>query len=172
MTTTGKTLIPARSERKKKIAPHNQARTLAAHAVDAVLSKKGRDVVVMDMRAVSGVADFFVVCTGDSELQIKAIADAVEERLKSELRERPWHREGYEHRQWVLIDYVDLVVHVFNEEKRAFYDLERLWGDAPSEQVSDEGSAKDVSMLGEPPSEADASASPEQAETPKKKTAE
>ncbi|NKO01022.1 ribosome silencing factor, partial [Weissella cibaria] len=96
------------------------------------------------------VADYFVLCTGDSDLQIKAIADAVEERIREACRERPWHREGYEHRQWVLIDYVDLVVHIFNPEKRLFYDLERLWGDAPAERVPDDGDAAGVQLLREP----------------------
>ncbi len=150
MTTSGNSLIPPRTEKKKRTT-QIPARTLAAHVVDAVIDKKGHDVVVMDMRQVSGVADYFVVCTGDSELQIKAIADAVEDRLKTEFRERPWHKEGYEHRQWVLIDYVDVVVHVFNEEKRAFYDLERLWGDAPSERVSDEGDAGKIGLLEDAP---------------------
>ncbi len=152
MTTSGNSLIPPRTEKKKRTT-RTPARTLAARAADAALEKKGHDVVVMDMREVSGVADYFVVCTGDSELQIKAIADAVEDRLKTEFRERPWHKEGYEHRQWVLIDYVDVVVHVFNEEKRAFYDLERLWGDAKSERVSDEAGSGATVRSGEAPSE-------------------
>src|SRR5690606_2736231 len=131
--------VQTRETKPKRISRH-PARVLAIHAVDAVLSKKAHDVTVMDMRSVSGVADYFVMCTGDSDLQIRAIADAVEENLRTELGERPWHREGYEHLQWVLLDYVDLVVHIFSQEKRAFYGLERLWGDAPSEQVSEDGS--------------------------------
>lgn len=122
---------------------------LAIHAVDAVLSKKAHDVTVLDMRGVSGVADYFVMCTGDSDLQIRAIADAVDERLREELGERPWHREGYEHLQWVLLDYVDLVVHIFSQEKRTFYGLERLWGDAPVEQVPEDGSGESVKILQE-----------------------
>ena len=125
----------------------NPVQVLAAHAVDAVLSKKGHDVTVMDMRQVSGVADYFVLCTGDSDLQIRAIAEAVQDRIREECSEKPWHTEGNDHYKWVLLDYVDLVVHVFNEEKRAFYNLERLWGDAPVEHVPDEGSAADVALL-------------------------
>jgi ribosome-associated protein len=99
------------------------------------------------MRSVSGVADYFVLCNGSSELQIKAIIDAVDERIFERCGERPWHTEGYEHLQWVLLDYVDVVVHVFNGEKRAFYGLERLWGDAPTEHVPEEASAAQVRLL-------------------------
>lgn len=126
------------------------APVLAREAVDALLQKKARDIVVMDMRGVSGVADLFVLATGDSDMQIKAAVDSVRERLREQFGERPWHVEGYEHRQWVLVDYVDLVVHVFMDERRAFYGLERLWGDAPREAVPDDGHGSDVRILADP----------------------
>ncbi len=116
-------------------------------AVEAMLDKKALDVTVMDMHEVSGVADIFVIATGESELQIKAIADAVVDQIREQYQERPWHTEGYDARQWVLLDYVDLVVHVFNHDKRAFYGLERLWGDAPREDVAADASADDVALL-------------------------
>ena len=127
--------------------PKNPVHTLAQHAVDAVLEKKGQDVIVMDMRGISGVADLFVVCTGDSDVQIRAIAEAVVMRIRETCDERPWHKEGLDHLQWVLLDYVDLVVHIFNPEKRTFYSLERLWGDAPVEHVDDDGSSRKVKLL-------------------------
>ncbi|MEZ4702652.1 MAG: ribosome silencing factor [Rhodothermales bacterium] len=130
-------LIPKRTPEKKRRTPA-PVHQLAAIAVEAILSKKGEDVVIMDMRSVSGVADLFVLCTGTSDLQIKAIVDAVRESVKEQTEERPWHVEGYAGLQWVLLDYVDLVVHVFSPEKRSFYDLERLWGDAPMEKVADD----------------------------------
>ncbi len=139
-------LIPPRTDQKKR-ATQVPARALAAGAVEAVLEKKAHDIVVMDMQQVSGVADYFVLCNGDSDLQIKAIADSVRGRLREQFQERPWHVEGYEHRQWVVLDYVDLVVHVFAAEKRTFYDLERLWGDAPKEVVPDDGTAYTVRLL-------------------------
>jgi ribosome-associated protein len=129
----------------KKRTSQTPARELARLAVEAALSKKARDISVMDMRDVSGVADFFVLCTGESELQTRAIVDAVEESIREDAAERPWHREGVQHMTWVLLDYVDVVVHVFNAERRSFYDLERLWGDAPVEHVADDGS--EVEML-------------------------
>ena len=147
---TTREFAPTRTKDKKRKTP-TSVRVLARHAVEAALSKKATDLVVLDMRAVSGVADFFVICNGDSDLQVKAIYEAVEDRIKEACEERPWHREGQEHRQWVLLDYVDLVVHVFSPEKRAFYDLERLWGDAPIEQVPAEVvSSADIELLREP----------------------
>ena len=101
-------LMPRRDASKKRTTDV-PVTELAAHAVDAALDKKARDMVVMDMREVSGVADIFVVCTGDSDLQIRAIIEAVEARIREHCAERPWHVEGKEHYQWVLMDYVDLV---------------------------------------------------------------
>lgn len=120
---------------------------LTRHAVDAALDKKADDVVIIDMRAVSGLADYFVICSGASDIQVKAICEHVEERIRSACQERPWHREGEQHRQWVLLDYVDLVVHVFSPERRAFYDLERLWGDAPLARIPPDGAAVDALAL-------------------------
>ena len=140
---------PARS-RDKQRKTQTPARILAAHAVEAALGKKAHDITVIDMREVSGVADYFVVCSADADLQVKAISEAVQERIVEQCDEKPWHREGVEHRQWVLLDYVDLVVHIFIAEKRAFYDLERLWGDAPIEHVPDTAaSADEVALLQE-----------------------
>ena len=137
----------ARNVRKR--SNRNHVGVLAAEAAEAMLDKKALDVTVMDMREVSGVADVFVIATGESDLQIKAIADAVTERIRERLQERPWHVEGYEGRQWVLLDYVDLVVHVFSTDKRQFYDLERLWGDAPREQVDPEADIAEIKLLRE-----------------------
>lgn len=112
---------------------------MVAHVVEAMLDKKARDVTVMDMREVAGFVDYFVIGTGDSELQIKAIAEAIRERVRTECNEKPWHMEGADAWQWVLLDYVDVVAHVFSPDKRAFYDLERLWGDAPKKQADSAG---------------------------------
>lgn len=149
MAATRDQLIPPRTPQKHRNGTV-PVQALTAGAIDAVLDKKAREVVVMDMRQVSGVADFFVLCNGESDLQIKAIVDAVRERLREQFEERPWHMEGYEHRQWVVLDYVDLVVHVFSTEKRAFYDLERLWGDAPREVVAPDASSATVALLQAP----------------------
>lgn len=93
------------------------------------MSKKAIDPVALDLRSVAGVADYFLICSGASEVQVKAIAEAVEEKLH-EQGASPWHVEGLSGRRWVLLDYVEFVVHVFHEKTREYYLLERLWGDA------------------------------------------
>lgn len=98
-------------------------------AAAAAAAKKARDPVAFDLRTLAGVADYFLICSGASEVQVMAIAEAVEERLH-EHGASPWHVEGLTGRRWVLLDYVELVVHVFHEKTREYYLLERLWGDA------------------------------------------
>ena len=103
---------------------------LRAAAVAAV-AKKARQPVALDLRGLDGVCDYFLLCSGSSEVQVKAIAEAVEDGLR-ERGVRPWHIEGFESRRWVLLDYVEVVVHVFHEKTREYYMLDRLWGDARS----------------------------------------
>lgn len=98
-------------------------------AMEAADGKQALDIVVLDLRAASGFTDFFVICSGANPRQIRAIADAVSEKLREE-DVRPAHVEGYERSEWILLDYFDFIVHVFSKETRAFYALERLWGDA------------------------------------------
>ena len=106
-------------------------------AVRAALDKKASDVVVLDLRNTPAFTDFFVLCSGHSQRQVKAIADAVEEALRA-AKVRPAHVEGYDRAEWVLMDYFTFIVHVFTPQTRAFYSLERLWGDAERTEVSDE----------------------------------
>ena len=101
----------------------------------------------MDVHEVSGVADIFVLATGDSDLQIKAITESVRSSIQEAVGEKPWHVEGTDHMQWVLMDYVDLVVHIFLPDRREYYSLERLWGDAPREEVPETASAADVKLI-------------------------
>lgn len=98
-------------------------------AAEAAASKKAIDIVGLDLSGLDGVADYFLICSGSSEPQVKAIAEAVEDQLR-EAGARAWHIEGKEFRRWVLLDFVDVVVHVFHEKTREYYLLERLWGDA------------------------------------------
>jgi ribosome-associated protein len=100
-------------------------------AAEAAVGKKAIEPVALDLRDVAGVADYFLICSGSSEVQVKAIAEAVEDGLR-ERGVRPWHIEGFESRRWVLLDYVEFVVHVFHEKTREYYMLDRLWGDARS----------------------------------------
>jgi len=90
---------------------------------------------VLDLRGLSDVTDYFLICHGSSERQTKAIADSIEERLIKTQRMRPAGVEGRPRAEWILLDYIDFVVHVFQEERRDFYRLERLWGDAPEVDV-------------------------------------
>jgi ribosome-associated protein len=99
-------------------------------AVAAADDRKAIDLKVLHLQKISDITDYFLICSGSSERQVQAIADAVQEKLREE-RVRPLHVEGYNRAQWVLLDFGDFVVHVFQEEPRRFYSLERLWGDAP-----------------------------------------
>ena len=103
---------------------------------EKIFSKKGYDVVLIDLRKLASFADYFLICSADSDVQVKAIADEVEKSLKDE-GIKCWHKEGYTALKWVLLDYVDVVVHVFQKESRLFYNLEKLWGDAPTEKLVD-----------------------------------
>lgn len=104
---------------------------LSEQVVLGMLEKKAEEVVIMNLREVkTAVADYFVICSGNSDTQIEAISESVEEQVKKVCDQRPWKREGQNQREWILIDYVDVVVHVFSKEKRKFYCLEELWGDA------------------------------------------
>lgn len=138
--------VPQRSEDKKRRTSAS-TKQIARLAVDAILDKKGKDILVLDVAGVSGVADIFILVTGDSDLQNRAIAESVRMKLKEEAGERPWHVEGTDHHHWVLMDYVDLVVHIFLPEKRAYYEIERLWGDAPRAEVRDDQQAADIALL-------------------------
>jgi ribosome-associated protein len=99
-------------------------------AVAAADDRKAIDLKVLHLEKVTDFTDYFLICSGTSERQVQAIADSVLERLREE-KVRPLHMEGYNRGQWVLLDYGDFVVHIFQEEPRKFYALERLWGDAP-----------------------------------------
>ena len=94
--------------------------------------------MVLDLRGLSDVTDYFVICHGTSDRHVLAITGSIEERLRRQLDARPAHVEGQRAAEWVLLDYIDFVVHVFIDEKREFYRLERLWGDAPKHEFADE----------------------------------
>lgn len=99
--------------------------------------KKAEDIVVMDLRSVKGaVSDFFVICSGNSDTQLEAIAESVEDEIRKASKESPWRKEGFTNREWILIDYVNVVAHIFKKDKREFYALEELWGDAVITEVA------------------------------------
>src|SRR5687767_14745527 len=107
-------------------------------AVRAALEKKASDVVVLDLRHTPAFTDYFVLCSGQNPRQVKAIADAIEDALRA-ARVRPAHVEGYDRAEWVLMDFFTIIVHVFTPQTRAFYSLERLWGDAERIEVTEDG---------------------------------
>ncbi|MGO9480680.1 MAG: ribosome silencing factor [Candidatus Kryptoniota bacterium] len=113
-----------------------ERKTLQHRIAELALTKKAKDVAILDLRKLTSMTDYFVVCTGDSETQVKAIADAILAGME-EHGERAWHAEGLQNLQWVLLDFVDVVVHVFHKDARTFYGLEKLWGDARIQKVAD-----------------------------------
>ena len=123
----------------KQRKPSNlSSKDLAYLAVRGMQEKKAMDIVVMDLREIkNAVTDFFVICSANSEVQVDAIADSVEEEVVKISSTLPWHREGRQYKEWILLDYVDVVVHVFKKERRSFYDLELLWGDAVVTQIEE-----------------------------------
>ena len=118
-----------------------------AKAVRAALDKKALDVVVLDLRNTPAFTDFFVLCSGASQRQVKAIADAVEDTLRA-AKVRAAHVEGYERADWILLDFFTFIVHVFTPQTREFYSLERLWGDAERIEVSDEPAPRKTEPAG------------------------
>ncbi|MEZ4804607.1 MAG: ribosome silencing factor [Bacteroidia bacterium] len=103
-----------------------------------MLDKKANSIKVLDLRKLkTSMADYFIVCHGNSDKQVNAIAHSVEEFAKKNADERPWHVEGAELSEWILIDYFDIVVHIFQEDKRDFYGIEELWSDAEIKEISE-----------------------------------
>jgi ribosome-associated protein len=100
-------------------------------AARAAAGRKAHDLKALDLRDLDGVCDYFLLCSASSEVQVKAVSEAIEDTLRAQ-GAKPWHVEGREGRRWVLLDYVEIVVHVFHEKTREYYMLDRLWGDARS----------------------------------------
>jgi ribosome-associated protein len=99
--------------------------------VKGMQEKKAADILIMDLRKVTNaVADFFVICSGNSDKQLDAIADSVDQEVYKLVKENPWHVEGKNNKEWVLLDYFDVVAHIFKHDRRAYFALEKLWGDA------------------------------------------
>ena len=140
-----KKTVPAKqTAARKRPAPKPVGETnklIAMAAAQYALEKKATDIKVMDVRGITSFTDFFVIVSGSSDMQVKAIA----ENILAKLRDNgvaPWKSEGWDALQWVIVDFVDVVVHVFSETAREFYNLERLWADAPTEIIEDKPAAK------------------------------
>ncbi|GAB1444711.1 MAG: ribosome silencing factor [Cyclobacteriaceae bacterium] len=121
---------------KKKAESQSKSEILSKTIVKGMQEKKASDIVVLDLRkAKNAVADFFVICSGNSARQLDAIADAIDEMVSKTLKENPWHIEGKNNKEWMLLDYTTVVAHIFQNERRSFYTLEKLWGDAKITQI-------------------------------------
>lgn len=121
------------SNKVKILSP---SKILAESIVKGMQELKGNDIRVLDLSNISGaVCQYFVICHGESDTQVTAIARAIEKETLKQLKEKPWHTEGEGNAQWILMDYVDVVAHVFYKEARDFYNLEGLWADAPTEKI-------------------------------------
>jgi len=106
--------------------------------VKGMQEKKAVDILVLDLRKVkNAIADFFVICSGGSDKQLDAIAESIDEEVYKALQENPWHVEGKNNKEWVLLDYFDVVAHIFRKDKREFFALEKLWGDAEVTEIED-----------------------------------
>jgi ribosome-associated protein len=121
--------------KKKKT---NDSEKLSKAVVAGMQEKKAQDIVVMDMREIkNAVADFFVICSGSSDKQLEAIARSIDEEVEKKMKESPWHIEGKNNKEWMILDYISVVAHVFRKDRREFYALERLWGDAHITEIPD-----------------------------------
>lgn len=125
-----------------------RSKTLANKIANLSLLKKAEDIIILDVRKLTSITDFFVICSGNSDKQVKAITDVIIEELEKS-NVKPWHKEGYQYLQWVLLDYVDVVAHIFQKETRDYYSLERLWGDAKIISISDEKVASNLDLKSE-----------------------
>lgn len=131
----------------KKRSLKNPSELLARKIVELAASKKAEEITLLDLHKLTSITDFFIICTGNSDVQVKAISDAIVEGMKSEVK--PWHIEGRENLRWVLLDFVDVVVHIFHREERDFYQLERLWADAPTEVIESEDTPVSATSISE-----------------------
>jgi ribosome-associated protein len=121
----------------KTAAKERQKETteLKDQIIDSILDKKGEHVISLDLRKINdAVTEYFIICDASTGIQVKAIADHIYENVREKTGQRPWHKEGFENLEWVLLDYVDVVVHVFRTQTREFYELEALWDDAEREE--------------------------------------
>ena len=125
------------------------ARALAKKIASFALAKKAQDVVLLDLRKLTTMADFFVICSADSDTHVRAVAESIRDGAERS-GEKVCHDEGHGESTWVLLDFVDVVVHIFHKETRSFYNLEKLWGDAAFEYIEDKPAAATVRRKASP----------------------
>ncbi|MCD4747379.1 MAG: ribosome silencing factor [Bacteroidales bacterium] len=114
-----------------KTKQKNESEILSDIIIKGIQEKKGKEIISLNLSEIqNAVCNYFVICHGDSKIQVEAIADSIEEKVRKVTGVKPWHKEGFENAEWILIDYVDVVAHIFREDTRMFYNLENLWADA------------------------------------------
>ena len=124
------------AKRKKK---ENTSDFLTEIIIKGIQNKKGRDIVSLDLKSMHhAVTDYFIICHGTSNVHVQAIADSVEEEVRNAIGLKAWHREGVQNAEWILLDYIDVVVHIFQENTRNFYQIEKLWADAVTKQIDND----------------------------------
>lgn len=121
-----------------KIKKQIDSELLCNSIVEGMKDNKAKNIVVLDLRKIeNAVTDFFVICSGDSTTQVEGIASSVTRLVRKEVQEKPWHQEGKGNNQWILLDYVNVVTHIFFHEQRDYYELEELWADAVRSDIPD-----------------------------------
>jgi len=130
-------LKPEKKVKEKKIVKIDPDETLVRLCAEGALDKKAEDVVVLDMRGISSFTDFFLIVSGTSEPQLKAIAGSIREKVREATGLRPIAEDGFPVSQWVIIDYGSVIIHIFHKERRDLYALESLWGDAPRLKIEE-----------------------------------
>lgn len=135
-TNTGKNLSKTdfSSDNPKK---STDLQSLIDAIVEGLLEKKAKDIRILDVRGLTTLTDVFIVSHGSSETQIRALANSVTEKVKEKLSESVWKQEGMDAKRWIILDYVNIVVHIFNKEKREYYGIERMWNDAVITEIED-----------------------------------
>ena len=132
-----KTVLAKTPVAKKKTEAKSPTQKLADAVVEGILEIKGKNITVMDLRSIHNrVCDYFIICQADSTTQVNAIADSIQETVRKTTGDKPYRSEGFENSEWILIDYVTVVVHVFQTHIRDFYNLESLWADAETTQIA------------------------------------
>ena len=123
----------------KKPSKGTEPEALSKIIAEGMLEKKAQEIVILDLRSIKGtIADFFVLCTGTSDTHVDAISDSIEDMVYKTLKTEPWHREGKKNKEWILLDYIDVVANVFKKDSRRFYSIEELWGDARVTRVNEQ----------------------------------
>lgn len=118
----------------KPFLENNSSQSLLKEIIQLAFEKKAQNLILLDLRGLSYLSDYFIVCNGTSEPQVKAIVDSIRKGTSF----KPKHLEGYENKKWVLLDYFDIIVHVFDEQGRNYYAIENIWADAPKKEFNDE----------------------------------